>query len=174
MGRLATTGQWVKREFLELLPVVIFFMIGFNLIAFTKHLVLAQAGIVYEGLATATVGALVVAKVVLVANLLPTMQRYRGRPLYRPILYRTVLYSLCVLVFQLLEMLVGNAIHQGGLIGGLEAAQAEFVWAHFTYIQIWVFVLFLVYVTSVELSDEIGKDALRTVLFFGDKVQERR
>ena len=164
----------MKREFLELLPVVIFLLIGFNLIAFTKHLMLAEAGIVYDGMGKATFGALVVAKAVLVADLLPTMQRYRGRPLYRPILHRTVLYTVCVILFQALEMLVSNAIHQGGLIGGLQAARAEFVWAHFSYIQIWVFVLFLVYVTAVELRNEIGGEALRTILFSGDQAQVQR
>lgn len=169
MDLLTKAARLMKREFVEILPVTVFFLIALHLIAFSKHLVLAEEGIVYDGMVAATVGALVIAKVVLVADKLTIMRLYRGRPLYRPILYRTVLYTLCVLAVRGLEMLVRNAIHKGGLMSGLEAARAEFVWAHFTFVQVWVFVLFLVYVTAVELCDELGMHALRQALFFRDR-----
>lgn len=165
MRRLAKATQFVRREFLEILPVMIFFFISFQLIAFSKHLVLTQEGVVYDGFIAATLGALVIAKVVLVVDELPIMRLYRGRPLYRPILYRTVFYTLCVLVVRMIEIIVRNAIHKGNFVGGIEAAWAGIVWAHFTYIQIWIFVLFLVYVTLVELRDEFGTGALGKVLF---------
>jgi hypothetical protein len=155
----------LKNEFLEILPVVAFFLAGLNLIAFSKHLVLEQDGIVYDGIAAASFGALVIAKVVLVANKLPVMRRYGGRPLYRPILYRTILYTLGVAAVRALEVLVRNAINEAGIAAGLAAARAELVWAHFAFVQIWVFVLFLVYVTAVELRDHFGPGSLTRALF---------
>ena len=146
MSRWSKIAQVVKREIVEILPVTIFFLISFQLITFTKHLVLAREGIVWEGFITATIGALVIAKVVLIVDHLPFMRFYRGRPLYRPILYRTAVYTLCVLAFRLLELLVRNAIQTGGLASGLEAARAEVVWQEFSFIQIWIFVLFLIYI----------------------------
>lgn len=166
MVGLAKAAHFVKREFLEILPVTIFFLVGFHLIAFSKHLVLAQLGIVYDGVAAATVGALVVAKVVLIVDKLPILRLYRGRPLYRPILYRAAFYTLCLLVVRGLELLVRNAIDKGNLKSGFEAAQAEFVWEHFAFIQIWIFVLFLFYLTIVELCDEFEIPAFGKVLFF--------
>ena len=165
MGRMAKVAQVIRREFVEILPVTIFFLISFQLIAFTKHLVLAREGIVYEGFIAATVGSLVIAKVVLVVDKLPIMRLYRGRPLYRPILYRTFFYGLCVLVVRLLEILVRNWIQKGDFVSGMEAARAEVVWAQFAFVQIWIFVLFLVYVTWVELRDEFGIGAVRKALF---------
>ena len=108
MGHLVKIASHVRREFLTVLPVTLFFVAGLNLIAYSKHLVLAEQGIVYEGIATATFGALVIAKIVLVVDKLPFMQLGRGRPLYQPILFRTVFYTLCVLAFRLLEMLIGH------------------------------------------------------------------
>ena len=165
MGRPAKAAQFVKREIIEILPVTIFFFISFQLITFTKHLVLAREGIVYEGFLTATLGALVIAKVVLVVDKLPIMRLYHGRPLYRPILYRTVFYTICVLLFRLLELLVRNAIQTGGFASGLEAARAEVVWQEFTFVQIWIFVLFLIYITWLELRDEFGIGAVNRALF---------
>ncbi len=71
MDGFGKVAQVVKGEALEILPVKIFFLIGFNLIAFARHLVLAEEGVVYDGIMVATVGALIIAKVVLVADKLP-------------------------------------------------------------------------------------------------------
>ncbi len=84
MNAVAKAAGWVKGELLDILPVMIFFLIGLHLIVFTKHLVLREQGIVYDGFWAATIGALLVAKVVLVVDKVPFMRRYSGRPLYRP------------------------------------------------------------------------------------------
>jgi hypothetical protein len=42
------------------LPPTIFFFIGFNLILWTKHLILKEYGIDFSGLVTATLAALLV------------------------------------------------------------------------------------------------------------------
>lgn len=165
MGKLIRAAKFIQREILEILPVTIFFLIGFNLIAFSKHLVLSQEGIVYEGVTVATLGALVVAKVVLIADKTPMLRLFRGRPLYRPILYRTIFYTLCVLLVHALEKLVHHMIGQGENSGTPSATEAGFVWEHFVFVQLWVFVLFLVYVTLVELRDELGHGEMAKILF---------
>ena len=162
MGRIV---RFIKHEFSEIFPVTIFFLIGFNLIAFSKHLMLLQEGIVYDGILAATVGALIIAKVVLVANKLPFMRISQGRPLYRPILFQTVVYTFFALAVRGLETLVRNALRTDGLISGLAADQAEFVWEHFVVVQIWVFVLFLAYVTLIQLKTELGHGSLSEMLF---------
>ena len=165
MGGITKAARFAKRECLEILPVAIFFLVSFNLITFSKHLILADKGIIYQGFTAATIGALLVAKVVLVADLLPLMRRYRGRPLYRPIFYRTVIYTLFVFLAQLLESVVRNMIQAGSFSAAFKAAGEEFIWAHLIFVQMWVFVLFLVYVTLVELREEFGGVPLAKVLF---------
>ena len=165
MGILAKAAGFVKRDFLAILPVTIFFLIGLNLIAISKHLVLAERGIVYEGTITATFGALLIAKIVLVVNKLPIMRFYRGCPLYQTILYRAVVYSMCVLAFRLLEMLIGHWIKEGDLSAGLDSAHAAFIWHHMTFLQLWTLILFLVYLTVVELLDAYGEGSLKKVFF---------
>ena len=59
-GRLARIGHILVHEFYEVLPPTIFFFVGFNLILFTKRLILADHLIEFTGFAIATVGALVV------------------------------------------------------------------------------------------------------------------
>lgn len=166
MNRMVRIANCIKRDFVEVLPVTVFFLIGLNLIAFSKHLVLAEQGIVYEGIATATFGALVIAKIVLVADKLPIMRFGNGRPLYQTILLRAVFYSLCVLVFRLLEMFIGHWLEQGDLGGGFDTARAEFIWDHMIFLQLWTLVLFLVYLSVVELLEIVGEGSRAKGLFF--------
>jgi hypothetical protein len=173
MGHLAKAARYVKHELLEILPVTLFFLIGLNLIAYSKHLVLAEQGIAYEGIATATFGALVIAKIVLVVDKLSVTRWFRSRPIYQTILYRAVFYSVCVLVFRLVEMLVGHWIHEGDLGNGVDAARASFVWHHMTFLQLWTFILFLVYLTVEELLDEFGGDR-RLKVFLSRRERSKR
>ncbi len=164
MHWLAKVVRCVGHEFLEVLPVTIFFMIGLNLIAYSKHLLLAEQGIAYEGIATATFGALVIAKIVLVVDKLSVTKWFRSRPIYQTIIYRAIFYPICVLVVRLLEMLVGHWLNEGNLNDGVDAARAAFIWHHMTFLQLWTFILFLIYLTVVELLDEFGGGSRLRVL----------
>lgn len=165
MNAVAKAAGWVKGELLDILPVTIFFLIGLHLIVFTKHLVLREQGIVYDGFWAATIGALLVAKVVLVVDKVPFMRRYSGRPLYRPILYRATVYTVAVFAVRLLEVLMREMFQTGGLASGFAAARQEVDWAQFTFVQVWVFVLFLVFVTFVELDNQLPEGGLSKLLF---------
>jgi hypothetical protein len=118
---------------------------------FTLHLALLQEGIVYDGMTKATVGALLVAKVVLVADRLPIAGFVRGRPLIGPILYRSALYTVLVFLAHLLEEAIGKAVDAGDVASGLAAARAEFLWEHALFVLLWVFVLFVFYMSEAEL-----------------------
>ena len=47
----------IKREFLEILPPMIFFLIAFTLILATKRLILSEYGISWSGFGSALIGA---------------------------------------------------------------------------------------------------------------------
>ncbi len=87
--------KWLKREIIELLPAVVFFFVAFNLIVLTDTLTTEEYGVRVFSFLAATVGAIVVAKAVLLANLLPFVGRYGGKPLIYPSLWRTLLYIHC-------------------------------------------------------------------------------
>ena len=71
---------------------------GFNLILWTKRLILQEHGIEFSGFFTAIVAALLVGKAVLVTDNLPFMRRFDGAPMIQPILFKSAIYWLCVLV----------------------------------------------------------------------------
>ena len=94
-------GRFLWHEFRLVLPPTVYFIIGFNLILFTKRLILADDTIQFDGFFVATMAALIVGKTVLVADKLPFLRRFDYAPLAQPILFKTVVYTLLVSVVRL-------------------------------------------------------------------------
>jgi len=159
-------GAFLLREFLEILPPTIFFIIGFNLIVLTTNLILADYGGQFASFIIATTSALIVAKALLVANAMPAVRRYDRAPLIRPILFKTFFYWAAVLIVRLLERWIEYRLSRDYAFGGfVPHAIATFSWDRFIAIQLWILVLFLIYVTATELNHLFGKGELWHLLF---------
>jgi len=157
--------DWWLVQMRHALPPTIFFFIGFNLILWTKRLILEEHGIDFSGFFTATVAALLVGKAVLVTDSLPFMRRFEGAPLIQPILFKTAIYWLCVLIVRLAEGLI-HFLVGGGVIALFPAYFVDrFSWPRFLSIQLWLMVLFLVYVTVHELNELFGNGELFRLFF---------
>jgi hypothetical protein len=166
-------GAWVKtrrfmlHELRHVLPPTIYFFLGFNLILFTKRMILAEHLIQFGGFFVATTAALIVGKTVLVADKLPFLRRFDYAPLASPILFKTVVYTLLVFVVRLIEAFI-HYVAEGGAVGGgafIEHTLGEFSWYRFSATQLWIFVLFLVYVTASELNNLLGDGELAKIFF---------
>ena len=157
--------NWWLAQVKHALPPTIFFFVGFNLILWTKRLILQEHGIEFSGFFTAIVAALLVGKAVLVTDNLPFMRRFDGAPMIQPILFKSAIYWLCVLVVRLAEELV-HFIAAGGAVADFGGHFADqFPLARFLSIQIWLMVLFLVYVTIHELNALFGDGELYRLFF---------
>jgi hypothetical protein len=166
-GLLTRVGRVLLHELREVLPPTIFFFIGFNLILFTKRLFLADYLIQFTGFAIATTGAHIVGKVVLVADKMPFLRRFDYAPLAQPIIFKTVVYTVLVMMVRFLEAFIhyvfeGGAVGHGGFI---RDQLGSFSWDRFTATQLWIFVLFLVYVTGSELNQLFGDGELYRIFF---------
>ena len=71
----------LQHEFFEILPPIIFFLISFNIVLIDRALMLRQYGLHLFSVAGASVLALLVAKVVLISEKLPFIDRFPEKPL---------------------------------------------------------------------------------------------
>ncbi len=110
---LGKLGKFVKHEFLQVLPPMIFFLCAFNIVAFTTDLILEQNEIQGSAHVVATVLALVIGKVVLVVDKIPLLQRFNEKPLIYPILFKTTFFTVIVTIVRLLEHWVPALIKTG-------------------------------------------------------------
>jgi hypothetical protein len=163
MSNLATK---IKAEFGELLPPAIFFFCALHLVAIVRVLMLEGTGIALGTSASITIGALILAKAVLIADLLPFINRYPDEPLIYNVAWKTTIYVLIAMLLHYLENLFDFWRKAGGLAAANEMLLKEIVWPHYWAIQILLVVLILMYVTMREVIREIGKDKVRQ-MFFG-------
>jgi hypothetical protein len=166
-GWFARAGHALLREFREIVPPTIFFFIGFNFILFTKRLILDDYLIQFGGFFIATTAALIVGKVVLVADKMPFLRHFDHAPLAQPILFKTAVYTLLVCAARLIEAFIHYAAEGGtmGHGGFIEHQLGVFSWDRFIATQMWIFVLFLVYVTANEINKLLGDGELFKILF---------
>ena len=156
---------FVIKELKELLPPVVFFAISFNLLVLTIQLILADYLFHLWNFMLATTAALVVGKAVLVADALPWMRRFENAPMIRAVLFKTTVYWAVVFVVRFLEKLVEYGFGGGTLRGIPEYVTTHFTWHRFAAIQIWIFVLFLIYTSVSELNARLGEGELAKIFF---------
>jgi hypothetical protein len=159
-------GRWIAHEFREVLPPAIFFLLGFHMLALTRSLMLREYRVHVASAAGATVGALLVAKVVLIADSLPVINRFPQKPLAYNVAWKTTIYLLAALVVHYLEHLVPLWWRLGDLGTANHQLLGEIVWPHFWVVQLWLVVLLFMYCAMRELIRAIGPSEVRR-MFFG-------
>src|SRR5512135_1592901 len=137
----------IKNELLEIIPPTIFFFVAFNVLTYTKRLMLEEYGIEFSGFVTATVGALIVAKVVLIADRIPFINKFPEKPLIFNVAWKTGIYLLVALVVRYLEFLLPLWRRERSLGLAIDRLWEEIIWPQFWAVQIWLFCLFFVYIS---------------------------
>src|SRR5712671_4451871 len=156
----------LKEEFFKILPPTIFFFVTLHLVMFVRILMLEGTGVSPSSSISIAVAALIFGKAVLIADILPIINRFPHKPLIYNIAWKTVVYLLVSFVIHYLERLVDFWRQAGGLVAGNQKLLAEIIWPHFWAIQIILFVLIAAYCMVHELVRVIGREkALR--IFFG-------
>jgi len=164
-GLARRIGARLLHEVHEAVPPTIFFFLGFNFIVLTSNLLVARYVIGLSNFMLATLGALVVGKAVLVANKMSLLRRYDRAALIRPILFKTAFYWVAVFFARLLERFVHYVLEGNGPGGFGSYLITTFSWHRFLAISLWLFVLFLIYVTVSEFSHFFGPGEIRRLLF---------
>jgi hypothetical protein len=156
----------LKEEFFAILPPTIFFFVALHIVTFIR--VLMAVGSHFQPLSTVSIAiaALILGKSVLIADMLPPINRYPNKPLAYNIVWKTVIYLLMATVIHYIERLIDFSRQAGGIVAGNEKLFAEIVWPHFWAVEILLFVLIVNYCTARELVRVIGKQKMLR-LFFG-------
>jgi hypothetical protein len=155
----------LKEEFFKLLPPTIFFFVALHIVMFIRVLMLKGTGVAPSSSISIAVAALILGKAVLIADMLPMINRFPHKPLIYNIAWETVIYLLISAVIHYLERLVDFWRQTGGFVAGNQKLLAEIIWPHFWAIQIILFVLIAMYCTMHELVRVIGREKMLRIFF---------
>ena len=136
-----------------------------HIVAFVRVLMLKGTGISPLGSVSVAVAALILGKAVLIADMLPMINRFPNKPLINNVAWKTLIYLLVATLIHYLERLVDFWRQAGDLVVGKEELLAEIVWPHFWAIQIILLVLIVMYCTMHELVRVIGKEKVLWIFF---------
>ncbi len=155
----------IKEEFLAMIPPTIFFFVALHIVALVRALMTEGTGIAALSTISITVAALILGKSVLIADMLPIINRFPEKPLIHNVVWKTSIYLLMSALIHYLERLYDFSRQAGGIVAGNEKLLAEIVWPHFWAIQIILLVLILTYCTMYELTRVIGKEKILRIFF---------
>jgi hypothetical protein len=158
--------EWFKKEFHEYIETALFFSGTFSLIVLADRLVGRGSEVEIATFARAIVGGFIVGKILLVVDLLPVVDRYPGKPLIYNIMWKTPIYVMVSLLYRYVEPLIGSLIAGASIAVAHDLAVQEFTQSRFWAIEIWLAILFVIFVTMHELNRALGKGKMR-LMFFG-------
>jgi hypothetical protein len=162
MTKLSTM---LKKEFFELLPPTIYFFVALHIVAFVRMLMLKGTGIAPSSSISIAVAALIMGKAVLIADMLPLINKFPNKPLVYNVVWKTLIYLLISVVIHYLERLIDFWRETGSFIAGNEKLLSVIIWPHFWAIQIILFVLISMYCMMHELVRVIGKEKTLRIFF---------
>jgi hypothetical protein len=155
----------LKEEFFKILPPTIYFFVALHLVMFIRVLMLKGTGITPSSSISIAVAALILGKAVLLADMLPWINRFPQKPLIYNVAWKTMIYLLVSLVIHYLEHLYDFWRQTGGFVASNQKLLSEIIWPHFWAIQIILFVLIAAYCMVHELVRVIGKKKTLRIFF---------
>lgn len=160
-----TTGERIRHEIREIGLTTLYFLSCFLLFLSLKKLFLEEYHVEISVLHTAVIGALVVAKVVVLLEKTSVGSRFRSARLFIHVLYRSLLYTTAVFVVSVTERLFDLYRETGALPAALSQTWAGRDFPHFLAMNVCVGISFLIYNSFAEIDRHLGEGGLRRLFF---------
>jgi hypothetical protein len=167
MGSPKNKRNWKQllfREFSEYMVNVAYMSIMFSAVIFYRRLVLAHYDIYLDDYFSGVFKALVIGKVVMAGAFMSISRKFEHKPLIFPVLYKTVLFTFLVILFDIAEMFIRGLVQTPAL-----GEAVDHLGTHLN--RIWIggamliFFIFIPFFAFKELVRVIGKDKIKNLFF---------
>jgi hypothetical protein len=162
---MSKVTEKIKEEFFLILPPTLFFFVALHIVALIRSLMSKGDGIPISSSMSIAVAALILGKAVLLADMLPLINRYPHLPLAFNVAWKTLIYLIASAIIHYAERLIEAAHKAGGFVAANQELLTQMVWPRFWAVQILLFALILMYCTMHELVRVIGKDKVKRIFF---------
>lgn len=168
MNEMQTAHTGLKEKVVhELIEYWINFgYLAFFLVAFTwyRRLILAEYHVQYTNYWFPLIEAAVLAKVIMIGDLMRLGRKMENKPLIFSALFRTVMFSLWVAIFSVLEETIRGLLHGNGLTGGVEEIASRGGYELLSRCVV-IFAAFIPFFSFKELERVMGAKKLRALFW---------
>jgi hypothetical protein len=153
-----------KHEMMKMVPPTLFFFVVLHAVVIVRALMVKGTGISLPTSMSVIVASLILGKAVLIANMLPFINRYPDRPLIWNAAWKTLIYSFIASVFHYLERLFDFWKETHSIGAANHELLTHINWPQFWAIQILLYLLIGNYCIFAELARVIGPSTLKTLI----------
>jgi hypothetical protein len=143
---------------------VIFLALVFVVFTWYRRLILAEYHITYLHYGIALIEALVLAKIIMIGDILGLGRKLADKPLILPTLYQSLVFSLWVVVFGVLEHTLVGLLHGEGLAGGVHKLTGQGGYELLARALI-IFFAFIPFFAFREMERVLGEGTVRALFF---------
>jgi hypothetical protein len=158
-------NPWWKRELKEVFAIASVFFVLFVLFLFMKKVMMKDYSVDYFVLSTALIGSLILAKVVLIFDLLPVTKKVDHLPNIYRVIFRSFIYLLGYAIFTFIEHIIRGLIDKETFSHALHLSIQNLGKASFITSIVGVFVAFLFFNTFWVIRAKYGPTALFNLFF---------
>lgn len=144
--------------------IVAYLWLLLGLFTVFRRLVVAETGAVYLHYGFALVEALIIAKVILIGKMFGFSRHFEDHALALPVLYKSIFFSVLVMLFGLVEHLITGWVRKQGLWSGLHEI-AELGPYELASRALMLIVAFIPFFAFWELGRVLGAKRLMTLFF---------
>jgi hypothetical protein len=154
----------ISHELKQYAAISLYLYVCFGAILLYKASVLHAQGIGYAPYGLAAIKALILGKFILIAHALNIGERFRGRPLVYPVLYKSLVFLAILVVFSVVEEAVAGVIHGRTVMASLnDIAGGSWLQIAATCLLLWL--ILLPYFAFRQIGEVLGEGKLRRMFF---------
>ena len=158
---------WKKRiadEVFEYLTNFAYLALFFCVFISYRRLLMAEYHITYGDYGVSLIKALILAKLIMIGDMMRLGERLHNKPLIVTTLYKTMVFTLWVVLFRVIEVMLEGLLRGKGAMAGLKELLGGQMYETFGFALI-VFFAFLPFFAFRELERVLGKGAVRRLFF---------
>ena len=157
---LRTVIHRIKAEIRELVPSALYFFVAFSFLGATKNIILQHQEMGLVILARASLGALLMAKVIFIMSLMKSMEPFSRTPIIYNVMWKSLWTVIFAILIQILEEIIPPLIQHHDPAPILQTFTALDFW----FSQVWLVVLVTMFWMFKDLIRAIGPAVARGIL----------
>lgn len=158
-------AKFVKREFLDIIPIFIYFLFSSWLLFFTNNITLEHYGIHQSFFVRTLIDSFIFTKAIIIIDKFKFINIFKNKPLIYKTVWTTLIYLTFAIILQYIEEILVFMFHRQSFIESNQNLWDSIVWLRFWLTVTWGTILLFIFCSARETIRYIGVEKFRRIFF---------